>query len=406
MVLCAVSLASVWAHCCQCGGGKAYGKTPWDIAKLHATGATVIFEGTPERLDLRWAALDAKEGDLIPVYTIAPDPMSAGAAPHLVVTFQVQRTYKGNPGPKVIVSTGLGGGDCGARYTPGITYLLYLSPGDNGEFGTSMCSPGGWIENSEVAPDLRYLRGERPAPADLRPYRRESELRPKERAAEVERRRLQYEAWQRNLTRTTGKICGIVLREGAKKDDNAGSVYFLSTLGYLPGEPPFAEVKGDGSFCSGPLGAGKYYLHYTGFAGEKMTSSLDFPSVTDRAKATVIEVTAAQTQSNIVFKVPKQQTYSVRGLISANDSPERSALGVSVLLLRDGEPRVEARWTDIHFESSFPFPKIRYFSFGNVFPGRYLAYVSGPGPGWFTRKTEVVVTTHSRFIFLDLLHKK
>jgi hypothetical protein len=60
----------------------------------------------------------------------------------------------------------------------------------------------------------------------------------------------------------------------------------------------------------------------------------------------------------------------------------------------------------INFEGSFPLPKVKYFEFENVLPGRYLAYVSVLGQGWYMKKEEVSVTTHMSFISLQLTHKK
>jgi len=58
------------------------------------------------------------------------------------------------------------------------------------------------------------------------------------------------------------------------------------------------------------------------------------------------------------------------------------------------------------FQSSFPLPKVKYFDFENVLPGHYIAYVSVLGEGWHTKKEELSVTTHMKFIFLELVHKK
>jgi hypothetical protein len=246
-LLWAMLVLAVPAYCCQCGGEFYPGKTPREIAKIHAEGASLIFEGTPERLDLRWDLLDAKEGDLVPALSFSPQPLGS-REPRTVVTFRVQRTYKGQVGAEVKVSTGLGGGDCAAGFAPGLSYLVYLHPAISGEFAVGMCSPGGWIESSELAPDLRYLRGERPVASDLVPFRRYVGLTAKQRVAAEEQRQNKYQQSQRRLAAFTGKICGTIVR-GGPNDADLGAVSFLSTLGYLPGETPFAEVDDDGSFA-------------------------------------------------------------------------------------------------------------------------------------------------------------
>jgi hypothetical protein len=400
-LLLSMLVLAVPTYCCQCGGSFFPGKTPREIAEIHREGASLIFEGTPERLDLRWDLLDAKDGDLVPVPTNGPYPLD-NSEPRTVVTFRVQRTYKGQLGTDIKVSTGLGGGDCAARFTPEFVYLVYLYPTNTGEFAVGMCSPGGWIEASELAPDLRYLRGEQPIPSDLVRYRPYGTMAAKQRAAAAKQRQIQYEEFQRKLATITGKICGTVVREGAK-DADLEAVSFLSTQGYLPGERPFAAVKDDGSFCSEPLGPGKYYVCLRA-TREKVTLASYYPGVAEKKKATPIEVTAGQSRRDIVLKSIPQKTYSVRGFISTN---ERTELKPSVVLLRlGGDLRTDYYSQAIDFQSVLPLPKVKYFKFENVLPGRYVAFVEGMGPGWFTKKLELTVSTDNKFIFMELVHKK
>jgi hypothetical protein len=127
--------------------------------------------------------------------------------------------------------------------------------------------------------------------------------------------------------------------------------------------------------------------------------------VTDRIDATTIEVRAGQTQSGVTFKVPTQKTYGVRGIISADDKSDLNARGpggVYVALINiDSLAFLAAYRQPIDFQGSFPLPRTKYFSFDNVLPGRYLIYVIGPGA--FTKKEDVIVTTHMKFISLELL---
>ena len=138
-----------------------------------------------------------------------------------------------------------------------------------------------------------------------------------------------------------------------------------------------------------------------------MMSAVFYPGVSERIKATTIEVSAGQTQSGIKFKVPVQKTYAVRGIISANDKSGLDARSVYVALVNlDGCPYPAGYSQAIDFQSSFPLPKVKYFDFENVLPGRYMTYVSVLGQGWYTKKEEVNVTTHMKFISLQLVHKK
>jgi hypothetical protein len=393
------------AHCCQCGASHKFGTIPRELAKMRAEGATTIFEGTAERLDLRWSLLDAKEGAVVPADSL-DQLWNDGSGPHTVVTFQVKRVYKGQLGSEVRVRTGLGGGDCAARFTPGFTYLVYLYGTNASECSVGMCSPGGWIESSAIGADLRYLRGESPMPDDLVPFQLESLLNAKEVAAKRQQDRRRYEEFQKKLASVTGRICGSVIRVHPREMQR-GIVAFLSTLGYLPEEFPYAEVKDDGSFCSGPLASGKYYLRFTSGSGEQKTSNLYYPGVSERSNATPIDVTGGQTRSDVIFNVSPQKTYSVRGFLSTSGKPDASARSAVITLFKiNDDPLLQSYRKEIDLRSALPLVKIKFFDIENVLPGRYVAYVSGPGQGWFTKKVELTVSTHSKIIWLDLIQKK
>jgi hypothetical protein len=385
---------------CACSCGSFHGSTPLEVAKLEAEGSTVIFEGTPERFELNWSLLKAKEGEL----TSAENPgVAVNDRPRMLVTFRVQRPYKGDLVREVQISTGLGGGDCGAVFAPGLTYLVYAGgPGFRG-LGVSMCSPGGWIGNSIVDTDLRYLRKQRPVASDLAPYGPST---PAEDAKHEEQRHRKSDELQKRYAAVTGKICGTVSAEKTG-EARTGIMSFLSTAGYSPVDRPEVIVKTAGTFCSDRLGPGKYYLYFTKGSDTGLISAAYYPGVGDRAKATAIEIGAGQTLAGISFKVPAQKTYSVRGFIS---TPDKSWLGmgnVSLALVNLDEIAYQTSYTQtVHFGGSFPLPNVKYFNFENVLPGRYAAYASVLGQGWYMKKAEVNVTTHMKFISLELLYKK
>ena len=139
-----------------------------------------------------------------------------------------------------------------------------------------------------------------------------------------------------------------------------------------------------------------------------MSSALYYPGVEERVKATAIRVQAGHDESGLIFKVPaqKQKTYSVRGFISTNDKSGLSAKDVSVALVNlDADRRIWYQQT-IDFQGLLPLPKVKYFNFENVVPGRYIAYASVFGQGWFTKTVEVTVSTHMKLISMELVHKK
>jgi hypothetical protein len=398
-VACIAAIATGQASACKCGSNF-HGKNTWELAKLEADGTSVIFEGMPERFEVQWNVLNAKEGELISSEDSA-DKYSH--LPGMLVTFRVQRAYKGELGPEIQIKTGLGGGDCGAVFAPGLTYLVFASGPGVADLGVSMCSPGGWIGSQSVATELRYLRKERPLAGDLVPLRPWTAA---EYAAQEGQRQRDFEDNQKRYAAVTGKICGNLTAEKLK-DGNTGLLSFLSTAGYSPIEHPTANVNHNGSFCSGRLGPGKYYLYFARGSDTGMMSAVFYPGVTEKAKATTIEVSAGQTQSNISFEVPLQNTYSVRGIISTNDKSGLDSRNVYLSLISlDGGPFLQRYSQPVDFQSTLPFPKTKYFSFENVLPGRYTAYVSILGHGWYMKKEEVSVTTHSKFIFLQLEHRK
>lgn len=395
---CILGITTTQASAWQCSG--IHGKNAWEIAKLETESAAVIFEGTPEHFDFQWSVLTAKPGELI---SSSNFQTSRDDGPRMIVTFRVQRAYKGHLGSKIQISTGLGGGDCGALFAPGLTYLVYGSQTLHG-LNMSRCSPGGWVGGGgNVGSELRYLRKGRPTSADLVP------LRPwavKEWANQDKQRQRSWDEIKKRYAAATGSICGTVIREDTKKDEPAGIVSFLSDEGYSPFDHPTAQVNDDGSFCSERLGSGKYYVYFERTWDRSTRAALFYPGVSERTSATAIEVRAGREQSNLIFKVPEQKTSSVCGFISANDTAELTGNDVSVALISLDGDRQAWYTRAIDFQGSLPLPKVRFFSFENVVPSHYVAYVSFAGQGWQTRKVEVNVTTHRKFISLELLHSR
>jgi hypothetical protein len=139
---------------------------------------------------------------------------------------------------------------------------------------------------------------------------------------------------------------------------------FLSTAGYSPIAHPTSNVRPDGSFCSTPLGPGKYYLYFTRGSEAGLMSAVYYPGVSEQIKATTIEVSAGQTQSGITFRILVQKTYAVRSIISTDDKSGLEARSVHVTLVSLGGVPYPARYSQpIDFQSSFPLPKVKYFDF-------------------------------------------
>ena len=284
-------------------------------------------------------------------------------------------------------------------FDTGLTYLVFGDGTNLSDLNVNMCSPGGWVESPFVATELRYVRKEQPIASDLAISKSET---PDATAAIEAQTRRNSEEFQRRYAAATGNICGRVLAEKVT-DENDGILSFLSADGYSPIQHPDSAVNPDGSFCSSLLGPGEYYLYFSRGSRDGPTSASYYPGEAEQDKATKIKVKAGQTESNITFSVSTQKAYSVRGFISTNDKSGLGADSVSVSLISlDGRPYLFVHTKTVDFQGSLPLPKIKYFDIDNVLPGRYVAYVGVRGEGWYTKKEIVDVTTHSKFISLEL----
>ncbi len=359
-------------------------------AENRAKGYTAIFEGRVKRISLNLPAVTAKIGDVIS----ADDPYSYTNAREMVrVDLDVSRVYRGTNTREFTVYTGFGGGDCGARFSTGTDYLVYAAGSDLNHLSVSMCSPGGVIGSERTEADLRFLRGEKPTAADLAPWKSESLIS----KSEQEKR---YKEAIRFREQATGKICGKVNRD-------EGEITFFAQAGSSFGDAPWAHFNGDGTFCSDALGPGAYYLLYTKRSEHGPSEAIFYPNATDRSGAKLVDIQAGQTRNDIVFNVSPQSSYSVRGLISTNDKSNLDSESVSVVLIpADAPVRSAVHARSIDFSTSLPLPKTKYFSFDHVPPGRYFVWVNVMRKGWYTKKTEVTVTNHSKFITLELTHNK
>jgi hypothetical protein len=241
LALACALIASRPASACTCVS-PIDGNSAREAAKRRAFDAAAIFEGEPERIELRWSLLQAKDGDLVPAGLAVWDP-SGRDEPVVVVTFRVLRAYKGDLHSEVEIVTGLGGGDCGRVFSPGLTYLVYAYSGQSpspSELTVALCEPGGWIGDADQAASLRYLRKEPPTRDDLSQW---IGLPQKQLAA---RRQLADEQSSKQFESITGRVCGRMDPLSLKDWD----VSFVSTKAISVSQHPWAQVKQDGSFCS------------------------------------------------------------------------------------------------------------------------------------------------------------
>jgi hypothetical protein len=207
-----LAIAATHASACKCSG--VHGRTAWETAGREAQSSRAIFEGTPVRFAMQWNLLSAKSGDLVRADFLE----RSNDWPRMMLTFLVKRVYKGNLGTEVQVRTGMGGGDCGARFETGLNYLVYAYGPSPAELGVDMCSPGGWLGSNYIAPELRQLRKEPPLVDDLAPVDYWT-------PAAVARRDREREEFLGRYTAATRQICGRV-SPGAAIDGERGACRF------------------------------------------------------------------------------------------------------------------------------------------------------------------------------------
>lgn len=77
------------------------------------------------------------------------DSTDVDGYPERRVAFRVDAAWKGAPGETVVISTGLGGGDCGYPFRAGREYLVFAEAEDGALF-TGICSLTSPIEEAEA----------------------------------------------------------------------------------------------------------------------------------------------------------------------------------------------------------------------------------------------------------------
>jgi hypothetical protein len=346
---------------CKCVTSPPEIKTAQDLAHWYADRSDVVFEGTVEHVELKWALMEAKVGTLVPADLDQNPPL-------LEVTFDKTRSYKGMEQSRALVTTGLGGGDCGFDFEIGKRYLVYASPDELGHLSSGICSGTGLLEESQS--NLSYLRREQDVSEN-----------PKQNGG---------------APRT--KLCGHVV--GSRPDFANSQVFLLRVGNKSPIPSDEGELAQDGSFCTFGAKPGNYYLAFVSSAEDSPTSFVLFPGVTSSAEATVVELKSGQAHSDLVFNVQPQPTFSVSGNVL---TPSQSGLPpeCKVFMWSADLPYfLKVYSQNIAPSGSFDFP--------NVLPGKYWAVIgvdNDSAPDWLTKKIEVNVSAKVNGLSLELLHK-
>lgn len=255
----------------------------------------------------------------------------------------VLRAYRGNASGKVIVLTGLGGGDCGFDFETGKQYLVYASRVNTEILFTSICSGTSSLE--EAGPALRYLRGEPPTPDDL----------------------LDPQSYYKKFgSQQYGTACGRVTRpDGSALGEASVDMTQVRDEPFPPKSASDPDLsKPDGSFCIPGISPGKYVL-----TAETTDFDHDFrwmgyyAGVWKHADATVIEVKPGAKLQNLNFTVRKEPLYTVTFRIQSLDGSLVPLDNIRVRI--DSPDRDELAYhLDQHEEDG-------EYTMGYVPPGRY-----------------------------------
>lgn len=337
-----LTLVSTPVFGCKCVPPPPDAKTAGEIGQWYASRSDTIFEGTVKRVDLKSVLMETKVGGL---FSADLDQN----VPTLQVTFDTLKFSKGAEQRQVLLTTGLGGGDCGFEFEIGKKYLVDAYADESGQLSTGICSGTRLLGESHVSV-------------------------------------------------VPSKYCGRVATAGLDLEDSQVSLLRSVSNSQIPFDR--AEVTPDGSFCFVGSPPGNYHLVFVSRGEDSPNSFVFFPGVTDPSEATTIELRSGQARSDLVFVVPPQPTFSVSGNVQV---PHKSVLPAeSKVLLLSADP------SSFFLGYSRDVDPSGSFEFGRVLPGKYWAFVvvdSGDAAKWLTRKAEVEVNVTVSGLSLDLVQK-
>ncbi len=337
--------------------------TPAQLEEWRNEGITTIFEATVEETKMKSPLIDASVGSIVPA-SLEENP------PVISVTFTDARFYKGKQQQIVKVETGLGGGDCGFQFELKRRYLVYAYKDETGQLSTGICTATAPIEES--AGNLARLRGERVASDDLRNVRRAP----------------------------ISKLCGRIVQDGRREPDSDAKVMFLRRDSASPVPSDEAEPDERGNFCA-DLDPGNYRLVFTNTGEDSVTSYVYYPGTGEPDSADEITVNSGQNISDLIFRIPVQQAFSVSGVISLSDD-SRLPNNTKVILLSADRPfQGPAYGQDVSSDGTFILPR--------VLPGKYWAFLDVDSDSdssktkWSTIKSELLVDGNIDRVSLSLI---
>lgn len=255
-----------------------------DIAAAHLESVgkgTVIFEGKVGHQEIIPGSSSLPTGAL--------SMTSEGA--HRIVTIRASRVYRGSNQKVFVITTGMGGSDCGFNFDTGQKYLVYAEAKGN-TFFTSICTKTEILQRAGTS--LRLLRGEPPQPEDL----------------------LDPESYYKKmLPLWTGAVCGRI--NGPDGSPMNGASVSLSPVRADPFHKPCRGCgvlsKDDGSFCLENVAPGEYLLTAEKNDNDQHLRLMAFyPGGAKHSEATPIKVEAKRKLSDLQFSVQNQPVFTIK----------------------------------------------------------------------------------------------
>ncbi len=346
--------------------------------------STVLFEGKVERFEVRHAS-----GTPIPKGSLGMRAWDG----ELLVIIRASQVYRGPAQDIFEIHTSMYAVEAESSafvFEVGKTYLVDAFQDSSGGFGVPSDSATRLLE--QAGPELRFLRGEAPAPDDL--------LSPAE----------YHKKWP---DAKWGTICGHVSRKDGKPLNAESVTAWLLREPLPPEQFDNASTKADGSFCfDDSLPPGHYLVaaedrdgqlgewhfrprHYVGY----------HPGVFHVSKALPIELKAGQTISNAKVVLYPEQLYALRGKIVASDgSPPPSKYLTVGIEIADGEllhPEGEMGDSKVSEDGSFEFKFLA--------PGTYSVFTffdsdrpPKPAKIWKTAEADVTIKGETNDLVLTI----
>ena len=359
-----------FALACSCTPPPPNLKTPLAHAEWSLARSAVLFEGTVDHIEVKGWPIKVLPGKTVPTMI------------GISVTFTGVRVYRGVISQKVVVETGVGGGDCGYPFETGRSYLVDAWVNESGQLSNGICGATSPLEFSGT--ELRMLRGEPPSSWDLKDLSSNSEA-------------LNSEGPPAGV-KPLKQLCGKVLIPKGARIKSLKVFLWRAGEDALPFPLDDTETGADGSFCFIGLDRGEYLVgaldvseQHRGFCYIGY-----YPGTAQRSDAKPIAFSTSKANLKIEFPLVRQSLYTVRGRVRGP-----GLAGLQVMLMNTNLDAFSA------LNPMKPGPD-GTFQFEGVPPGHYSAFAfieADEAITFLSPAVDIEVTENRQGVNLDLIQK-